>query len=510
MGKEMTAVRYVYGIAAAVLLGGSAYSMTGGEVAQPVNSNRPVPVAGAPESFADLAERLQPAVVNISTRQRVEVPQRADPFEQFLRRFGQPVPERNGGGEPITRETGSLGSGFVISPDGYIVTNNHLIESQAGDNGTVDEVFVVFPDRTEYEARIVGRDPESDLAVLKIDGDNLPFVQWGDSDEVRVGEWVMAIGNPYGLGGTVTAGIVSALHRGLGRGNAYDRYIQTDASINRGNSGGPMFDMAGNVVGVNSAIISPTGASVGIGLAIPAEAARPVIDSLIRGERPQRGFLGVGLQPLTEDIAAGLGLPKDRGELVNSVIEGEAADNAGIRRGDVILSIGGEAVTPDDTVSYLIANTPVGSSTPVEIIRNGETRTLNVTVGQRPTQEEMRAQLGLEEDGDGMRGEDDPTPEGAEALGMTIEPLTTRIREALRLPDDLEGVIISGVDPASDAAEKRLTRGDVIISVNQQEVRSVADVNEAIESARDAGLESVLLLIQRGRGRPAYIGIDLD
>ncbi|HVH49771.1 MAG TPA: trypsin-like peptidase domain-containing protein, partial [Sphingomicrobium sp.] len=277
-------MRYAYGVATALLLGGSAFSIASGPVGAQVAQNAPQAMAprGAPQSFADLAAKLQPAVVNISTKQRVAVRRQADPFEEFFRRFGAPAPQNPQGPQqqgPQTRETGSLGSGFIISPDGYIVTNNHLIQGADG-TGTVDSVTVTLTNRREYPARIIGRDSTSDLALLKIEGQNLPFVNWGDSTRSRVGDWVLAIGNPYGLGGSVTAGIISALHRGITGAGAYDRYIQTDASINMGNSGGPMFDLNGNVIGINSALISPTGASVGIGLAIPAELAKPVIDSL--------------------------------------------------------------------------------------------------------------------------------------------------------------------------------------------------------------------------------------
>ena len=345
-------------------------------------------------SFADLSAKLAPAVVNISTKQRIPVRTQADPFEEFFRRFGGPVGPDSGGGDsgssgggggaaPRTREAGSLGSGFIISPDGYVVTNNHLIQGVNG-TGTVDSVTVTTTDRKEYTARIVGRDETSDLALLKIDGRNLPFVQWGDSTKSRVGDWVLAIGNPYGLGGTVTAGIISALHRGITGVGAYDRYIQTDAAINMGNSGGPMFDLNGNVIGINSALISPTGASVGIGLAIPAEAAKPVIDSLMRGQRPSRGYLGVGLQPLDENLAPTLGLPKDTGEIVRSVVAGGPAARAGLQQGDVIVRVNGQQVTPDQTVSYLIANTPVGSRAQLDVFRGGQRRTVQVVVGERP------------------------------------------------------------------------------------------------------------------------------
>ena len=332
--KESGTVRYAYGVATALLLGGTAFSLATGSAGAQVAQNAPAAMApgGAPMSFADLAAKLQPAVVNISTKQRVPVRTQTDPLEEFFRRFGFPDQQPGqGGGGPRTRETGSLGSGFLISPDGYIVTNNHLIQSATG-NGTVDQVTVTMTNRKEYPARIIGRDTASDLALLKIEGQNLPFVDWGDSAHARVGDWVLAIGNPYGLGGTVTAGIISALHRGITGAGAYDRYIQTDASINMGNSGGPMFDLNGRVVGINSALISPTGASVGIGLAIPAELAKPVIDSLRRGQRPERGYLGVGLQPLDENIAASLGLPKDLGEIVRSVQPNEPAAKAGSAR----------------------------------------------------------------------------------------------------------------------------------------------------------------------------------
>ncbi|MES2147814.1 MAG: trypsin-like peptidase domain-containing protein, partial [Pseudomonadota bacterium] len=386
MPKESGKVRYAYGVAMALLLGGTAFSLATGQAGAQVAQNAPAtlaPRAGAPLSFADLTARLQPAVVNISTKQRVPVKAQADPFEDFFRRFdpnsqqgggganGSGGANSGGGGQPRTREAGSLGSGFIISPDGYVVTNNHLIQGASG-NGTVDSVTVITSDRKEYPARIVGRDETSDLALLKIDGRDLPYVQWGDSTKSRVGDWILAIGNPYGLGGTVTAGIISALHRGITGVGAYDRYIQTDASINMGNSGGPMFDLNGNVIGINSALISPTGASVGIGLAIPAELAKPVIDSLRRGQRPQRGYLGVGLQPLDENIAPSLGLPKDMGEIVRSVVAGGPAARAGLQQGDVILRVNGQNVTPEETVSYLIANTQVGSRATLDVIRGGK------------------------------------------------------------------------------------------------------------------------------------------
>jgi len=511
-------VRYAYGVAMALLLGGTAFSAITGQAGAQVAQNAPtamVPRAGAPISFADLAARLQPAVVNISTKQRVPVRRQVDPFEEFFRRFGGQSPQGQGQGQgqgqdanPQTREAGSLGSGFLISPDGYVVTNNHLIQGVNG-TGTVDSVTVILADRKEYPARIVGRDTASDLALLKIEGSNLPYVNWGDSAKARVGDWVVAIGNPYGLGGTVTAGIISALHRGITGAGAYDRYIQTDASINMGNSGGPMFDMAGNVIGINSALISPTGASVGIGLAIPAEAAKPVIEALRRGQRPERGYLGVGLQPLDENIADSLGLPKDRGEIVRTVVPGEPAAKAGIQQGDVIVRVGGQEVTPDETVSYLIANTSVGTRVPVDLIRGGRQMTVQVQVGQRPTEEELAKQAGGDDGDDGQAlGEEAPVAPGA-ALGLSMQPLNAQIIRALNLPTDVRGVVITAIDPGSDAAEKGLRRGDVIMSVNRQAVTAPSQVIAAVDAARKAGRSSVLLLVKRGQAPEAFIGVEI-
>lgn len=517
--KESPIVRYAYGVAGALLVGGTAFSIATGPVGAQVAQNSPTTLAprpGAPMSFADLAARLQPAVVNISTKQRVAVKTQADPFEQFFRQFGgqvgpgatDPGSGSGSGAQPRTREAGSLGSGFIISPDGYIVTNNHLVQGDGG-TGTVDTVTVIMTDRKEYSARIIGRDQASDLALLKIQGTNLPFVQWGDSTRARVGDWIVAIGNPYGLGGTVTAGIISALHRGITGNGAYDRYIQTDASINMGNSGGPMFDLNGNVIGINSALISPTGASVGIGLAIPAELAAPVIETLRRGQRPSRGYLGVGLQPLDENIAGALGLPKDQGELVRSVQPGDAASRAGIFQGDVILRVGGQMVTPDQTVSFLIANSAVGSKVPVEIVRDGRRQTIVVTVGQRPTEEALQKALGGANGPDGM--DDRPTPgQATKALGLSLQPLTPATVQALSLPAGSHGVVITAVDPSSDASDKGLRRGDVIISVNRQIVMAPAQIAAAVDAARRAGRTSVLLLVKRGAATEAFFGIDIS
>nr|WP_253201173.1 Do family serine endopeptidase [Sphingomonas quercus] len=477
------------------------------------------PRADAPMSFADLTARLQPAVVNISTTQRVQVgtqgrnPFAGTPFEEMFRGFGGGSDQQ---GRPITREATSLGSGFVISADGYIVTNNHVISGDPRDprtQGTVESITVTLPDRREFTARVVGKDPASDLALLKIDAQNLPFVQFGDSTRTRVGDWVVAIGNPFALGGTVTAGIVSAIHRNIGQGGAYDRYIQTDAAINQGNSGGPMFDLRGNVVGINTAIFSPTGGNVGIGFAIPAEQAKPVIDALMKGGKVRRGYLGVGIQPMTDDLATSLGLPKNRGEIVSRVEPGYAAARAGIQQGDVIMKVNGVEVTPDETLSYIVANVTVGSRIPIELIRNGKTISVTATVGERPPEDQLAANTNNFSDDDDDDDNQTPSSSSTEtgiraALGITVQPLTPQIAQQLRMPPTTRGVVVGAVDPSSDAASD-LRRGDVILSINNQPTTTTAAVAQAVAAARAANKASVALLVQRGPNPPFYLGVKL-
>lgn len=510
-------MRYTYGITAALLAGGAAATFAfqqplGAQVPQnqPGTIASATPRPGAPMSFADLAARLQPAVVNISTTQKIQVNRgipglpSGTPFDDFFRQFG------GGGGEPITREATSLGSGFVISADGYVVTNNHVISGgQPGQQAApVESITVTLTGGKEYKARVVGRDVLSDLALLKIEARNLPFVQFGDSTNTRVGDWVVAIGNPFGLGGTVTAGIVSALHRNIGSG-AYDRYIQTDASINQGNSGGPMFDLSGNVIGINTAIYSPTGGNVGIGFAIPAEQAKPVIDALKGGGKVKRGYLGVGIQPMTEDIAASLGLPKDRGEIVARVEPGEAAARAGIRQGDVIIKVNAQEVTPDNTLSYVVANLPIGSRVPIEIIRDGKRQTLTAIVGERPSEQQLAGQDGDDfSDDDGAPAQQNG-PAAQAGLGLSLQTLTPQIARQLRVGENTKGVVIASVNPSSDAAQQGLQRGDVILSINQQPVITTQQASTIVGEARRAGRDRVLLLVQRGPSPGRYIGVKL-
>jgi serine protease Do len=487
--------------------------------AQPAqNELRPVqplnPPGGAPRSFADLTDRLSPAVVNVSTTQKVEVGRMrglppGSPLEELFRRFQEQQGEQ---GEPVTREATSLGSGFIIDPSGYVVTNNHVISAGEGRTTPVESITVTLADRREFKARVVGRDTLTDLALLKIDATGLPYVKFGNSQKVRVGDWAIAIGNPFGLGGTVTAGIVSALHRNIGSGQ-YDRYIQTDASINQGNSGGPLFDLDGNVIGINTAIFSPTGGNVGLGFSIPAELARPVVEQLRANGTVRRGYLGVSIQPLSTDIAASLGLPKDRGEIVASVEPAGPAARAGIRQGDVIVRIAGQDVTFDNTLSYVVANTPIGSAVPIELIRDGQRRTINATITQRPSEAIVQARAGL---GGTDSDEESTTPDkapGAEqaraSLGITLQPLTPQLRQQLRLPATVQGVVIAGINPSSAAASQGLQRGDIILSINQRPTTTPAEAAAVVEAARKAGRDTVLLLFQRGTNPPTYRGVKL-
>ena len=506
-------MRYAYGLTSALLVGGAAISLVtgypaGAQVAQNDDSRMVgvSPRAGAPESFANLTEQLQPAVVNISTRQRVEVPQQNNPFAgtPFAELFGQRG--QNQPQQPQTREAQSLGSGFIISADGYVVTNNHVV-SPTG-RGTVEEITVTMPDGTEYPAELIGNDAASDLAVLKIKRSSpFPFVKFGDSKTARVGDWVIAIGNPFGLGGTVTQGIVSAVYRNTGSGGAYDRYIQTDASINRGNSGGPMFDMQGNVIGINNAIFSPSGGSVGIGFAIPAEIAAPIVEQLKSGREIERGYLGVRIQPVTDDLASSLGLPKNRGEFVQAVEPGAAAAAAGIQAGDVVVEVNSKPVTSSQSLSFLVANITPGTRIPIQLYRNGERRTVNVTVGKRPTEEQLAEQQMFDPDAEAPMPESGSSGVIEQSMGLQVIELTPQIAGQLGATADTKGLVIAAVDPNSDAGSKGLQRGDIILTANYKAVSSLGQLEDVAKEAKSAGREAVLLRIQR-RGRPAtYVAV---
>ena len=515
----MKPVRYAYGLTGALLLGGAAASLTtgyaaGAQVAQndATQMSRVVPRAGAPEGFATLTEQLAPAVVNIATRQRIEVPN-VNPFAgtPFEGLFGQRGRQGQLPGRPQTQEAQSLGSGFIISADGFVVTNNHVISSPTG-RGTVEEITVTMPDGTEYPAKLVGADAASDLAVLKISAPRpLPFVHFGNSAQARVGDWVMAIGNPFGLGGTVTSGIVSAVYRNTGQGGAYDRYIQTDAAINRGNSGGPLFDMQGNVIGINNAIFSPSGGSVGIGFAIPAEIAAPIVEQLKGGREITRGYLGISIEPIGDDFADSLGLPKNRGEIVQIVQPGEPGERAGIRPGDIVLSINGKSITRDQTLSFIVANIAPGTRVPIDLIREGRRLRLTATVGKRPADEVLRQQQLFNGDSDGPGGTEQGQPSSLiqERLGLSVVALTPAIAAQLGIAPGTQGVVVADVDQGSDAARKGLQRGDVVLSANYRDVANPAALEAAVRQAQADNREAVLLRVQRRGGPARYAAVRL-
>ena len=508
-------MRYAYAMTAAMLLGGTAATLA---LQSPASSqeaqNEPgtiaaanAPRAGAPMSFADLAARLQPAVVNISTTQKVQVANN-NPFAGTP--FGDLFGGGDNGGRPVTREAQSLGSGFVISSDGYIVTNNHVV-SPGQRGAAVSSITVTFPDRTEYPAKLIGRDPTSDLAVLKIEGKNLPFVKFGDSARTRVGDWVVAIGNPYGLGGTVTAGIVSALHRNI-NGGPSDRYIQTDASINQGNSGGPMFDMAGNVIGINNWIVAPSGGNIGIGFAIPSASARPIVERLIKGQAIERGYLGISIQPVSDEIADSLGLPHDRGELVRAVIPDLPAAAAGIKVGDIVMKVNNQEVTPDRTLSGIVSETAPGTRIPIEVLRSGKTVTVYAVVAKRPNQQELAKSLDPQPQGNPFEGPQSQGEGLAEsALGLRVLTMNPDYAAQLGVPAATKGVVIAGIDPASDAANRSLQRRDIIVSANMVPVASVQDLDRAVREAKSAGRPTITLQVMRpGQAGLFYIALRIN
>ncbi len=450
----------------------------------------------APESFADLVEALTPAVVNISTTQTVEGAE--NPFGEL---FSQNMPEGaplgdlpellkrfygENGGENAMRKSTSLGSGFVIDPDGYIVTNNHVVEK-------AEEIKVIFSDDTEVAAKVIGTDEKTDIAVLKVDVDKkLPFVQFGDSDKARVGDWVIAIGNPFGLGGSVSAGIISARARDINAG-PFDDFIQTDAAINRGNSGGPLFNVEGEVIGVNSAIFSPSGGSVGIGFSVPTSIVEPVVKQLKETGHIKRGWLGVKIQTVTEEIAESIGLKTAEGALVLEVTKGSPADKAGVISGDVITAFDGKDVHAMRKLPRIVAETPVGKKVPVVVWRKEKNKTLLVTVDELDEKSD-NAQKSEEKSG----SKEDEVKAEKTVLGLGVRDVDADTRKMFGIPENINGVVIIAVEPEGEAADKPLRKGDVITAVNQENVVSVQDIVRLVDAAKDAKRKSVLLLVSRG------------
>jgi serine protease Do len=452
---------------------------------------------GAPDSFADLAERLLPAVVNISTTQVVkqrqqqkrEVPMPqfppGSPFEDFFKDFFDRQERGEGGdenGKPRSRRATSLGSGFIIDPAGIIITNNHVIAE-------ADEITVILTDGTRLKAKLIGNDPKTDIAVLEVKPETpLPFVEFGSSRKARVGDWVMAIGNPFGLGGSVTAGIISARARNINAG-PYDDFIQTDASINRGNSGGPLFNMAGEVIGINTAIFSPTGGSVGIGFSVPSDMAKSVVSQLREFGRTRRGWLGVRIQPVSDEIAESLGLDEAKGALVAGVFDDGPAREAGVEPGDVILKFDGKEVPHVRQLPRIVAETVIGKDIEVEVWRKGKIVNLQVQVGEL---KEDKVALAKASD-----SEEKTKTSTVSALGMTLSSITDDLRKRYEVQDGVAGVVVTKVETDSAAAEKGIRPGDVIVEVGQEEVSSPDEVVTKVTAVQDSKRKSVLILLQR-------------
>ena len=451
---------------------------------------------GAPESFADLAADVSPSVVNITTSAVVAAPTgggpivpEGSPFEDFFRDFM--VPEGEGGNEAQRQQ--ALGSGFVISADGFIVTNNHVIEG-------ADEIEIEFFDKTRLKATLVGRDPKTDIALLKVESDaELPFVSFGDSDTMRVGDWVMAMGNPLGQGFSVSAGIVSA--RGRELSGSYDDFLQTDAAINKGNSGGPLFNMDGEVVGVNTAILSPTGGSIGIGFSMASNVVTKVVAQLKEFGETRRGWLGVRIQDVTPDVAEAMNLSVAQGALITDVPEGPAKD-AGLLAGDVITTFNGKTIADVRDLTRTVADSPIGEAVPVVVLREGNEMTIDVTLGRRETAEG-------EAEAEGELGAVPEASVQSEVLGMTLKPIDGPTAQELGLPAGSEGLAVVNVDAASEAAAKGLSRGDIIVEAGQRPVTSLKDLNDRIEEAKAGGRKSMLLLVRRD-GDPRFVALSVE
>ncbi len=452
----------------------------------------------APASFAPLARRLLPAVVNIQTTQTIggnranrpdapDVPQAppGSPFEELFRDFM----ERNRGrpGQP-PRRAQSQGSGFIIDASGIIVTNNHVVDG-------ADEINVVLHDNTILKAELVGVDQRTDLAVLRVKSDKpLPVVPFGDSDKAEVGDWVLAIGNPLGFGGSVTSGIVSARGRNINAG-PYDDFIQTDAAINRGNSGGPLFNMAGEVIGINTAIVSPSGGSIGIGFSIPSNLAKNIVAQLRDGGRVRRGWIGVNIQQVNEEIAESLSLPGGaRGALVARAEENGPAAKAGIQNGDVILRFNSQDVREMRTLPRIVAETPVGTEVPVTVWRGGREHELKMTVAELP------ADQTASQDNAPQQARPGATLE-LSGMGLRVSPINPEVKERFSLRDDARGVVVTEVTPGSNAAERGISAGDLILEVQQQRVATPQEVQQQLERLRKQGRATALFLVESGQGQ---------
>jgi serine protease Do len=472
--------------------------------------------ARGPEGIADIAEKVIDAVVNISTSQTVEakggggegrgaMPQLppGSPFEEFFddffknRRGGGGPGGNSKGGDLQPRKTNSLGSGFIVDTSGIVVTNNHVIAD-------ADEINVIMNDGTKIKAELVGVDKKTDLAVLKFKPVKpLVAVKFGDSDKLRLGEWVIAIGNPFSLGGTVTAGIVSARNRDINSG-PYDSYIQTDAAINRGNSGGPLFNLDGEVIGVNTLIISPSGGSIGIGFAVPSKTVAGVVDSLRQFGELRRGWLGVRIQQVTDEIAESLNIKPARGALIAGVEDKGPAKPAGIEPGDVVVKFDGKDIKEPKDLSRVVADTAVGKEVDVVIIRKGAEETRKVTLG-RLEDNDKAVQTAAK-----TKEEPAEKPVTQKALGLDLATLSKDLRTRYKIKDSIKGVVITSVDGASDAAEKRLSAGEVIVEVAQEAVSNAADIKKRVDQLKKDGKKSVLLLVSNADGELRFVALSVQ
>ncbi len=456
-----------------------------------------------PASVAPLAKRLSDAVVNISTSQTVKGPAgvplpkvpKGAPFEDFFDDFFN----KRGGVPHGDRKISSLGSGFVIDgKEGLIVTNNHVIEG-------AEEIDINFHDGSKLVVeKILGRDTKADLALLKVSPKKpLTDVKFGSSDSIEVGDWVMAIGNPFGLGGSVSVGIISAKSRDINSG-PYDDYLQTDAAINKGNSGGPLFNMNGEVIGVNTAIISPTGGSIGIGFAVPSDTVSNVVDQLKQYGEVRRGWLGVKIQSVTGDIAETLGLEENMGALVAAVTPDSPASKAGLQPGDVILKFDGKEVSSMRGLPKIVAQAPIGKAVEMELLRKGKKENAQVTVGRLEEQDDNASDLKSDDD------EGDEDPKGSAIIGLTLSPLTDDLRKKYSLDKNIKGVVVEAVDPQSPAATKGLKPGDVIVEAAQDTVSDPDDLAKSIEKVKKAGRKAVLLRVEDSKGDLRFVAVPVS
>ncbi len=455
-----------------------------------------------PTNLADLAEQVDDAVVNISATQTIEekggsaIPDlpKGTPFDEMFEEFF-----KNHGGVPHPRaqKAQSLGSGFVIDPSGIVITNNHVI-------GDANDILVIFTDGRKLKAKVIGKDSKVDVAVLKVESDKpLKSVKFGDSDKARVGDGVMAVGNPFGLGETVTAGIISARNRNIDSG-PYDDFLQTDASINKGNSGGPLFNMQGEVIGINTAILSPSGGSIGIGFATPSDTVQPVIAQLEQFHETRRGWLGVRIQPVDDTIAESLGLGTARGALIAGVEDKGPAKPAGLKAGDVIVKFDGKDIKESRDLPRIVASTPVGKTVDVVVVRNGQEVTKSVTLG-RLEDGEKTAEIPSEDDSAALES---PVQK---ALGMEFSGITDDARKTFKIKDSVKGVIVTSVEPGSPAADRGLRPGDVIEEVNHQAVEKPGDLAKAIDAAKkDSAKKPALLLVANGEGVARFVAIPIE